>query len=66
MSPRRCLSLTLHYFTIYILDSVKVIDAALKLRKLDHSNEIIQPLIAAVSNIKDALSMKGDDTLRDI
>ena len=49
-------TLNQHEFTCF----VKVIDAALKLRKLDHTNEIIQPLIAAVSNIKDALAMKGN------
>jgi hypothetical protein len=37
-----------------------VIDAALKLRNLDHTGEIIQPLIDAVTNIKEALVMKGD------
>jgi hypothetical protein len=37
----------------------QVIDAALKLRKLDHTGEIIQPLIEAVTNIKEALLMKG-------
>lgn len=37
-----------------------MIDAALKLRNLDHTSEIIQPLIDAVTNIKEALVMKGD------
>lgn len=36
-----------------------MIDAALKLRNLDHTGEIIQPLIDAVTNIKEALVMKG-------
>ena len=39
---------------------LQVIDAALKLRNLDHTSEIIQPLIDAVTNIKEALIMKGD------
>ena len=38
---------------------LKVIDAALKLRKLSNAGEIIEPLIGAVRSLQAALLMRG-------